>query len=126
MAETYKVCVSDSAVDSVVTMETSGISTRTFTNVAGCEVEEQTKIATFDIDVASDDEFRIYYSYTVEYHSNGSSTGAPILHTTWVIMPAGAKTVTKQIYHYIKADCPSSSGEIIDNGGEYDAYSSEA
>ena len=79
MAEIYRVCASGLAVDSEVTMSTSAISTRTFTNVVGCEVEEQTKIATFECDVASDEDFKIYYSYTVEYHSNGAPVLEPLL-----------------------------------------------
>ena len=110
MAEIYTVCVSNVATDATINMSVpASYSTRVYDS-QGCTVREQTKIVTFTSDVGSDDPYRIFYTYTLEYRTNFDSEGAPELQQAFVTMPAGSLSVTKQVYHYIRWDCPYDSG----------------
>jgi len=116
MAEIYKICVNNLAVNTTVNISVpASYSTRVYTNGAGCTVREQTKVVTFTSSVPSDDNFRIFYSYTVDYREDFQDDGiAPLIRSSFVTMPAGATSVTREVYHYIREDCPVDTG-----GGSY-------
>lgn len=115
MAEIYTVCASGVATNSTVEMTVPSVyDIRNYFDGNGCNVREETMIATFTCTVPSDESFNIYYNYTIEYYTNGVSDGAPILQEAFVTMPANSTIITKQIFHYVRFTCPDETS--VDEG----------
>ena len=118
MALNYKVCV-DGAVEisSCDMIVPSTWDSRTYTNGAGCSVLEQTKVCEFTSSVPSDNDFRIFYQYWVDFKTNFEYTTQGQRRIGYVIMPAGATSADLTVYHYIKTTCDNDSDPYAPAGG---------
>ena len=110
MAINYKVCV-DGAIEisSCDMIVPSSYDTRLYTNGAGCDVLEQTKVCEFTSSVPSDNSFRIFYQFWVDYKTNFEYTTQGLRRVAFVTMPAGATSITATVFHYIKTTCQNDS-----------------
>lgn len=96
MAETYRVCYEGDYVDTSVTMTQGSCQSRTY-NSGLCTVTDKTRILTFTSTQVSDEDFRIWYNYTVTYTTNGTVTTGPVTVRDYVTMPAGTTSITKEV-----------------------------
>lgn len=104
LTQTYVVCAGGTAQNATITMTVGACGSSSTANIGGCTVTTKHKTLTFTSNVASDENYTIYFSYHVVYYEDFDyQYENDILGS--VTMPAGSTSVTTTTLCDYRASC---------------------
>ena len=110
MATLYKICVDGELATANITMTALGSTTTTIhTNLAGCEVRTTSQRYEFSASQPSDNAYRVFYQYWVDYKTDFEYTTQGLRQENWTTMSAGQTSAVITVPTYILTRCPNDS-----------------